>query len=920
MPPTLTYRMTSALVRPAVQQISQDLQLQQRRILTIRADDCGGGAGGGENASRVSTSALPMAEAPRLYESVRLLGALASAAASLCDSVAEWRERNTTRGDGGSGDGGSSSGSSESRTSSLSRSGRMLPRGRRSSETGFPAPPVDLRRTGLRLALWEAGWLAVRTASSCIKDEQDLQRHEHQVQRLLSPFSPPSIPLRDWCSYLAGLRRLGFRPPLDLSTALLEYLALPGPLAQLQTCSVREIVALACELSYIAARRPQRRLPYSAAKLRLLRRQVRAAPQGSALAAAHCQVAGLLPVNEDAVEGGLRTRGLAAERYVRNGGGGGDDTSADIGFGGEPRQRHRRIDWLVQSRVGPALLAAAQRMGEGSGSGGGTAARPPMVSVRQAATLLRALRRLRLQLPAPVLAALMRASAGGSGAIAWSPSTDLADIVRMAMAVAAAMPVLPTTTSNLQAEARGTGSAASSPVPLMAVESRTESAAVAEAVAGAIKSTSNDALAEVEMADGRMSVAAADWLAHIAARTEAHLVAAPPIVLLEVLLPLVAELVEAARRADWMQDVVQSRILAATFAACIRTLRDGGAPLLFISRLLDALLALTVSRPPVRRRSTAAGGAPSNGGRTRGLRTRTRFAPSQPTKGRPPLLDVRLPDDLWIAVYRASYRQMATALPLAAASVAATATATGISTSASVGSGAAVAALAAEAAGGSDRVAMTSSDVAAAAAAASAPSPSPIIASGNAGVGGLARGDGASQGPFGPRRLGASEAAVQPLEGRKPSVELFDRGGRTAPVCTAATTVLGRQVIMLAYSLARHPPLRPPPDRWMRLMLLAVEADLASLGAWECANLCVSLVRLGCVPGASWLDRFGLQVELIRALTEKTEHTLLSRAWLGLRQLRDRQNHQSQQKQQQLNEQPLAPGDCGAPLTDKKSD
>ncbi len=39
-----------------------------------------------------------------------------------------------------------------------------------------------------------------------------------------------------------------------------------------------------------------------------------------------------------------------------------------------------------------------------------------------------------------------------------------------------------------------------------------------------------------------------------------------------------------------------------------------------------------------------------------------------------------------------------------------------------------------------------------------------------------------------------------------------------------------------------------------------IEADLGSLGASQCANLCVALVRLGHVPGGSWLQRFMVQV------------------------------------------------------------
>ncbi|GLI71147.1 hypothetical protein VaNZ11_016247 [Volvox africanus] len=913
MPPVLTYRMASALVRPAVQQLSQELQLQQQRILTIRSGVCDGGGVADENVPWAASSLGGVTEAPRLHDSVRLLGALASAAADIRDSVAEWRERNISHCDGDSGGGGISGddGSSSGRTSSISRAGRITPPGRRrrftsgSSKPGFPAPPPDLRRTGLRLALWEAGWLAVRTASAGIENEQDLQRHEQQL------LSPRPIPLRDWCSYLAGLRRLGFRPSLDLSTALLEYLTLPGPLALLQTCSAREVVALACELSYAIARRPQRRLPYSVAKLRLLRRRLSTAPHRSGggnatdiMTAARSQNAGHFSGKKNSVGRELQARGFAAERDVRNCGSGGDASTENVDFGGQPGKRRQRIGWLVQSRLGPHLLAAVQRIAEGSGGDG--AAPLQKVSERQVATLLGALRRLRLWPPVSVLAALMRASAGGDGAAGLAaPPSDLTDTVRMAVAVAAAMPVQPTTTSSFQNQPEGEAKLAISVdchVAPTAAEPSTEPAAAA---AGAIQSSG--ALTTVDVADGGVSAAAAEWLAHVAARTEAHLLAAPPIVLLEVLLPLVAELVEAARRADWMRDVVQNRILATTFAACIRTLRDGGAPLLFISRLLDALLGLTVSRSSTRHQSATAPGHPSNGGRIRGLRTHTcaRFAPTQPTRGWPSPLDIRLPDDLWMAVYRASYHQMAIALPPAVASVAATATGPGMSNPGQALGGA-------ETAEGSDRMAMVSSDDADAPA---APPPSPSMGSGAVCAGDFVRGDGASQGRHGPRQLGASEGAIQPLEGRKPRLILLASGGRTAAAGMAATTVLGRQVVVLAYSLARHPPLRPPPDRWMRLMLLAVEADLASLGAWECANLCVSLVRLGCVPGASWLDRFGLQVELIKALTEKTEHTLLSRAWLGLRQLRDRQKHQNQnqQQQQKLNEQPPALGGSGRP-------
>ena len=103
-----------------------------------------------------------------------------------------------------------------------------------------------------------------------------------------------------------------------------------------------------------------------------------------------------------------------------------------------------------------------------------------------------------------------------------------------------------------------------------------------------------------------------------------------------------------------------------------------------------------------------------------------------------------------------------------------------------------------------------------------------------------------------------------------------------------------------------NPPLR------LRLGPQGVEADVGSLGARECADLCVALVRLGVsLPrgagsgsssgssssssggsggsgsssggSASWLRAFVRQVELSRALTERAEHELLGEAWLRLR-------------------------------------
>lgn len=96
-----------------------------------------------------------------------------------------------------------------------------------------------------------------------------------------------------------------------------------------------------------------------------------------------------------------------------------------------------------------------------------------------------------------------------------------------------------------------------------------------------------------------------------------------------------------------------------------------------------------------------------------------------------------------------------------------------------------------------------------------------------------------------------------------------------------------RQLVALTYSLARTRNLRPPPE-WMESLLNLIARGLNDLQPRDFAMLLVALVRLGHVPGQSWLEKFLEQVEVKSDAFARSDHSMLQDAWLGLEDLHGR--------------------------------
>ncbi|GFR49768.1 hypothetical protein Agub_g11932, partial [Astrephomene gubernaculifera] len=314
---------------------------------------------------------------------------------------------------------------------------------------------------------------------------------------------------------------------------------------------------------------------------------------------------------------------------------------------------------------------------------------------------------------------------------------------------------------------------------------------------------------------------------------------------------------------------LEQRILPATFNACRRTL-SAVPPLPYVTAMLDALLVILTSAAGS---STGAVGASASFAAV----TDPWVMPgSVGTAGASAAWDIKLPYELWLAVFRASYRRMEADMPQKAALITAASADADVSPADAVLSNATDSSMKSATAGSTNNEkgqlqAPPSRLIQQQQQFLSSPGPTDY---GNNAVAGTAS---ASVGLYNPGNMSYGSAGSRGASAA---------GGGGGVVQQPDDTPVGAvQLVSLAYSLARHPPPRPPPPRWMQLLLLGIEADVGSLDARRCADLCVALQRLGWVPGGAWMRRFGLQVELSRALTERAEHSLLSEAWLGLRRM-----------------------------------
>lgn len=177
---TTPYRVAAALVRPAVQQLRLDLQQQTEFLVEgasaprLGAPPLGRSCDNGSAAEKAVSSV-------GLYESVRLLGGLATAMAGLCECVERLHVK--------------SQGRASHRYRVSGGGGHVSPRG---------PPPFDFRRTGLRTSLLEAGRRAVQaaTAANAADTGTDTTGLPGSGGKALA-----AVDLRDWCTYLAGRGR-----------------------------------------------------------------------------------------------------------------------------------------------------------------------------------------------------------------------------------------------------------------------------------------------------------------------------------------------------------------------------------------------------------------------------------------------------------------------------------------------------------------------------------------------------------------------------------------------------------------------------------------------------------------------------------------------------------------------------------------